>query len=119
MYYIGTMTKTTIKLLLRNKGFLFFALILPILATLILNVKDAADETNQAGTVTELENMDVKLAYLNDYSMLSVKVYDGSNSKVAQSLLAELSQEGLFQVYRVDTHNYTANEVLEMRKALP
>lgn len=117
MYYIGTMTKTTIKLLLRNKGFLFFALILPILATLILNVKDAADETNQAGTVTELENMDVKLAYLNDYSMLSVKVYDGSNSKVAQSLLAELSQEGLFQIYRVDTHNYTANEVLENAKS--
>lgn len=117
MYYIGKMTKTTIKLLLRNKGFLFFALILPIMATLILNIKDTADETKQQGTVTELENMDVKLAYLNDYSMLSVKVYDGSNSKVAQSLLGELSQEGLFQIYRVDTRSYTADEVMENAKS--
>ncbi len=102
----------TAKCLLRSKAFLIFVFVIPLLATIILNVKDTGDVISKGGQITELNELDAQVAYLNDFSMLPVKVYDKSSSKTADLLLKEVQQTGLFQIYRVDASKTNDDTIL-------
>ena len=112
-YHIRKMTQMTMKLLLRNKGFLFFGIALPILATLIMNVKNVGDSVFKDAAITELASEDAQVAYLNDYSMFPVKVYDSSDSEITTAYLEHLANEQVFQMYRVEASELSDQEMLD------
>lgn len=112
-YHTKKMTQMTMKILLRNVGFLFFGIALPIFATLILNIKNVGDVIVEESTITELSGADDQVAYLNDYEMFSVKVYDSSDSEVTTSFLKNLADEGIFQIYRVDVSELSDAKIME------
>lgn len=115
-YHIRKMTQMTMKLLLRNKGFLFFGIVLPILATLIINVKNTGDSVIKDAALTEMKEADAKVAYLNDYKMFPVKIYDSSESEISTAFLEHLANEQIFQMYRVDASGMTEEEIFESAK---
>jgi ABC-2 type transport system permease protein len=116
VYHIWKQFQMTAKCLLRSKAFLFFVFVLPILATLILNIKNTGDVISKEGKITELNDLDAQVAYLNDFSMLPVKVYDKSSSKVTTELLVEMQQTGMFQIYRVNASKASDDSILESAK---
>lgn len=113
IYRIGIMFRMTMKVLLRNKGFLSFALLLPMLATLILNITSMGQAVAEKNEIMELKKMDSQVAYLNDYALYPIKVYDSSNSHISQVLLKELYDMGMFQIYRVDSTAFSRSEIME------
>lgn len=115
-YHIRKMTQTTMKLILRNKGFLFFGIALPILATLIMNVKNVGDSVTKNAALTELASEDAQVAYLNDYTMFPVKVYDSSDSEITTAYLEHLANEQIFQIYRVDASDLSEQEIMDSAK---
>lgn len=116
---IWNMTKMSTKLLLRNKGFLFFVLVVPILATLLMNLKtinsDVEDENKE--NIVELTDMDSQIAYLTDYNMYSIKVYDASNSPITKALLENVYDAGMFKVFRIDSSKSSKSEIMDYAKA--
>lgn len=115
-YHIWKMFQMTAKGLLRSRGFLFFVVIVPFMATLILNVKNTGDVITEAGAVTDLTKLDAKVAYSNHYTMFSIKVYDSSRSELTKAFLEEISHAGMFQIYRVDTGNIGEKKIQESMK---
>lgn len=112
--------KMNLKLLLRNKGFLFFLLVTPALSAFILNVKmehavyiDAVDKT----VVLELKDYTEKAVYVGDTSACIIKVYDASNSELSDYVLNQLAAMGMFSVCRADVSGLTEDEVEEIAKA--
>lgn len=106
MYKIFCMAKMNFKLLLRNKGYLFVIVIMPLLAILILNNKSNASTVNPPSNPTEineLEKAEDKIIYNSDYKRLQIKVIDCSNSDISDVLLNSLSQYGMFAIYRFQT----------------
>ena len=99
------LVKSTMKLLLRMKGFWFFLLITPILSTLVLNTKQSNlsyYERSNVSDMTELERIDIKVAYYGGKGKYVIKVYDAARSELSEYLLQNLSESGLFHVCRVD-----------------
>lgn len=112
--------KMNLKLLLRNKGFLFFLLVTPALSAFILNVKmehavyiDAEDKT----VVLELKDYTEKAVYTGDTSVCIIKVYDASNSELSDYVLNQMAAMGMFSVCRADVSGLTEEEVEEIAKA--
>lgn len=112
--------KMNLKLLLRNKGFLFFLLVTPALSAFILNVKmehaayiDAEDKT----VVLELKGYTEKAVYTGDTSACIIKVYDASNSELSDYVLNQMAAMGMFSVCRTDVSGLTEEEVEEIAKA--
>lgn len=112
--------KMNLKLLLRNKGFLFFLLVTPALSAFILNVKmehaayiDAEDKT----VVLELKDYTEKAVYTGDTSACIIKVYDASNSELSDYVLNQMAAMGMFSVCRADVSGLTEEEVEEIAKA--
>ena len=106
--------KTTMKLLLRNKGFWFFLLITPILSTVILNVQQTnlgAYEFLGENEIIELEKTDNMVAYYGGRGKYIVKVYDASGSELSEYMLNKLTESGLFMVCRVKCPGMTKSEV--------
>ena len=97
--------KTTLKLLVRNKGFWFFLIISPLLSTLCLKNKKenlAYYAEAEKAQIEELENVDDKVAYFaeKDNGKYIIKIYDASGSELSEYLLNKLFhlQIDLFQV---------------------
>lgn len=107
--------KTTIKLLLRNKGFIFFMLAAPIVSTLILASKFDYDVylDKAPGQIIELKSKDDKAVYNGENYSFIVKVYDGSGSQLSEYLLKELAQNDMFSVCRADVTKKSSEEVRE------
>ncbi len=115
------LVKTGLKLLLRNKGFLFFLIVLPILALLLLNIKINSKEYNietndEKEVIRELELADSKIVYLADASKFSVKVYDSSNSKLSDYVLNNLAAMGIFEIYRYHSEDMSEEEIFNLAK---
>lgn len=71
-----SLIKMNLKLLLRNKGFLFFLLVAPILSAFILNIKmenSVYTEDEDAPKIIELDDCTKKAVYLGDTSTFIVK----------------------------------------------
>lgn len=99
--HLCEMTKMTIKEMLRSKGFLFFAIVLPVLTTLLLNVQfeETKEGTEEQVSITVLEDMDSLMAYQEDAWKYHIKVYDLSGWDKSTQLLEELSSSGMFQIF--------------------
>lgn len=111
--------KMNMKLLLRNKGFLFFLCITPIVTAMILNLKmdsEIYDNKELKSNITELESLDSKAVYQGDTSMFIVKVYDASKTELSEYLLNRLAGMGMFSVCRADVTGLTDKEVEEQAR---
>ena len=105
--------KTTVKLLMRNKGFLFFLLVIPVLSTLVLSIKTESDmfAVKTTGVLLELDSAESSALYRSDTGSYIVKVYDGSKSELSEYVLNELAGNDLFSVCRADVTENTDSEV--------
>lgn len=111
--------KMNMKLLLRNKGFLFFLCITPIVTAMILNLKmdsEIYDNKEEKSNITELETSNSKAVYQGDTSMFIIKVYDASQTELSEYLLNRLAGTGIFSVCRADVTGMTEKEVEEQAK---
>lgn len=113
-----TMFKMNIRLLLRNKGFLFFLMFAPILSTIILGLKNDAAlyEQERAVRIVELDEPGDRAVYRGDTKALIVKVYDASRTALSEYVLEELSGTGMFSICRADAKDLTEQEILKQAK---
>ena len=114
-----SLIKMNIKLLLRNKGFLFFLLATPVLSVFILNMKaEHAVYADSAGVpaVIELEDCTKKAVYAGDTTAYIVKVYDAAGSELSEHVLKKLVETGMFSVCRCDVSGMTEQAVLVQAK---
>lgn len=113
------LVKTSLKLLLRNKGFLFFLLATPALSAFILSVKMDhaiyADDSDKE-VILELKDCTDKAVYTGDTSACIIKAYDASNSELSEYVLNQMAATGMFSVCRADASNLTKDEVEEIAK---
>lgn len=113
------LVKTSLKLLLRNKGFLFFLLATPALSAFILSVKmDHAiyADDSEKEVILELKDCSDKAVYTGDTSACIIKAYDASNSELSEYVLNQMAATGMFSVCRADASNLTEDEVEEIAK---
>ena len=101
---MNALVRSTIKLLLRMKGFWFFLLITPFFTTLILSTKEnyiSFYDSDTPEMISELDGADEKVAYFNGKGKCVIKVYDASKDELSEYMLNKIQQSGLFQVCRV------------------
>lgn len=111
--------KMNSRLLLRNKGFLFFLCIPPVVSALILNLKSETglyENKITRAQIVELENCDDRAVYVGDVSAYIIKVYDASRSELSGYLLQSFARTGMFSVCRADVRGMTEEEVLARAK---
>ncbi len=111
--------KMSLKLLLRNKGFLFFLIVTPILSTVILSIKmehTMYGDTSDQKVILELEDYTQNAVYVGDTSACIIKVYDASNSELSEYVLNQMAGTGMFSVCRADVSGLTEAEVDENAK---
>jgi len=116
---MSTLVKMSFKLLLRNKGFLFFLVITPILSTIILKLDQNHSMTNEKmeqARIIERESFRDKAIYGGDTTAFIVKVYDGSKSELSEYVLEQLVKSGMLSVCRWDVTDLPAEEVEEQAK---
>lgn len=113
-----SLVKTSIKLLLRNKGFLFFLIVTPILSAFILSVKMDHNVyiDSEKEVVLELKDYTYKAVYTGDTSACIIKVYDASNSELSNYVLNQTARSGMFSVCRADVSGMSDEEVEENAK---
>ena len=105
--------KTTIKLLLRNKGFLFFLLMTTVLSAFVLSLKvDFELFTDKDAKIIELSSMGSQAVYNGDNYAFIVKVYDSSETELSEYVLNKLTQNGMFSVCRADTRGTAYEDIL-------
>ncbi|MBQ9279055.1 MAG: ABC transporter permease [Lachnospiraceae bacterium] len=111
---MSTIIKSTLKLTLRNKGFWFFLIITPLLSVLILNINQennlAYYSKDDAPHISELSNLDDKVAYYRGGGEYVIKVYDACQSELSEYLLNKLAENNMFKVCRVKADGLTKEE---------
>ena len=113
------LVKSTLKLLLRMKGFWFFLLITPFFTTLILRTKEnylSFYDSDAPEMITELDGAEEKVAYFNGKGKCVIKVYDASKDALSEYMLNKVQQSGLFQVCRVYLSDYDDGKFDDMIK---
>ena len=113
------LVKMSLKLLLRNKGFLFFLLMTPILSTVVLSIKmDYSSYSNEYEnrTVLELKDPTEKAVYKGDTFACIIKVYDASQSELSEYVLDQMAKTGMFSVCRADVSHLSEEKVDEIAK---
>ncbi len=119
MSRFSTLLKMNMKLLWRNKVFLFFLCITPIISAIILNLKTDSKiyDNKELGTnVIKLEKCSDRAVYASDTSTFIIKVYDASNTELSEYLLEKLAEIGMFSVCQCDVGNMTENQVVAQAK---
>lgn len=106
------------KLLIRNKGFLFFLLAVPILSVALLNIRLGAAPGSKANVQNVIEQKDIteKIVYDRDYTLMPVLVYDKSMTELSGYFLEQLAKTGIYQIYRIDATKITDTEIAKSRK---
>ena len=113
------LVKMSLKLLLRNKGFLFFLIVTPVLSAFILSMKmehTVYNDNSDKAVILELKDYDEKAVYVGDTSACIIKVYDASNSELSDYVLNQMATTGMFSVCRGDVSDLTEEEVEEVAK---
>ncbi len=116
MSRVMVLLKMNLKLLLRNKGFLFFLCITPVVSAVILNLKvniSMYENKEKYNEVVELETPGQKAIYVGDNTKFIIKVYDGANTELSEYYLNRLSRAGMFCVCRCDAGELTEKQVKE------
>lgn len=115
-----SLIKTSLKLLMRNKMFLFFLLVIPVLPAIVLTIKmdhtAAYTDTKAAWAVIELDDCTTKAVYLGNTSAYIVKVYDASGTDLSEYVLNQITATGMFSVCRSDVSEMTEEAVLAQAK---
>lgn len=114
-----SLIKMSLKLLLRNKGFLFFLIATPVVSAFILNIKvEHAVYSGSADSpvMIELDDCTERAVYVGDTSAFIVKVYDASGSELSEYVLEKMVETGMFSVCRCDVSSMTEEEVLAQAK---
>lgn len=108
------MMKLNFKLLLRNKGYLAFLIILPIVSVIMLNtqIDSATEGNNDTYVIQELSSDDESIFNVQN-NKLSVKVYDCNDSKLSNYVLQELANTGSYRVHRYKSEAMNIEEVRE------
>lgn len=112
-----SLIKMSLKLLLRNKGFLFFLLVTPALSAFILSLKmehTVYNAETEKAVVLELEDDTKKAVYVGNTSACIIKVYDGSKSELSEYVLNQMAANGMFSICRCDVSDLTEEEVAEI-----
>lgn len=107
------MSKSSSKLLLRGKGFLVIGILIPFVATLLINIWSSVNELERTDSVYELPQMDAQMAYLVNFNCLPVKIYDRANNDESKRLCEKLTDAGMFQIFRVDCSNNSMEEIMD------
>lgn len=107
------MAKSTWKLIIRSKGFIVFGLVLPILATLFINLWFRTPTVESTESVYELSSIDEQIVYQVDFSRYTVKVYDTVMNDRTDNICSNLNSAGMFQIYRADATALTDEEIRE------
>lgn len=112
MKSILTVVKYTLKILLRNKGFLFFIFILPLLATIILNIQHIADEPilEDSDKIYSMDDMSERLCYMVTGMALPIKIYDETDG-LGREVAKDLANQGIYQVFYVQVKEESQEEV--------
>ena len=113
------LVKMSLKLLLRNKGFLFFLIVTPVLSTVILSIKmdhTVYSDNSDKELVMELSDYVEKAVYVGDTSACIIKVYDASNSELSEYVLNQMARMGMFSVCRADVSGLTEEEIDDAAK---
>ena len=106
------MLKMNMKLLIRNKAYLCFLIILPICAILTLNIpNDSGYESNDKATyeVKTMENINDQIIKMQN-TQLTVKVYDSSSSYLSDYVLEKLASFGSYQIYRYENSEISEDD---------
>ncbi len=112
-----SLVKMSLKLLLRNKGFLFFLIVMPIMSTVVLGIKmdyTAYSDESEKRMVLELSDYTEKAIYLGGATACTIKVYDASHSELSEYVLNQVAGVGMFSVCRADVSGLTEEQVDEI-----
>lgn len=111
--------KMSLKVLLRNKAFLFFLIATPVLSTVVLSIKmdyTAYNEDSDKNMILELDDYTDKAVYLGDTTACIIKVYDASDTELSEYVLKQMAGTGMFSICRADVSELTEKEVDEAAK---
>lgn len=114
-----SLIKMNLKLLLRNKGLLFFLLVTPALSALILGLKTEHKmylDTQDGAVILELEDAAQKAVYVGNTSACIIKVYDASQSELSEYVLKRMAESGMFSICRCSVSGMSGEEVEEIAK---
>lgn len=113
-----TLIKVTLKLLVRNKGFLFFMLFAPLMSIFMFKTSQDADfyKEKKVGEVINLENCDSKAGYFSSNGTFRVKVYDAAEDDLSEYFLLRLSDNSMFSICRAKTPGFTFEDAKEQAK---
>ena len=106
------MAKSSSKLLLRSGGFIIIGILIPLAATLLINIWSGADRMERVDSVYELPHMDTQMAYLVNFNCLPVKVYDHTDNDESRGMCLRLAEAGIFQIFRVECSGYSMDEII-------
>lgn len=114
-----TLVKMSLKLLLRNKGFLFFLIVTPIVSAIILNLKTEhtiyTDDSDKKA-VLELKDYTHKAVYSGDTSAFIIKVYDASDTELSNYILNQMADISMFSICRANVSDLTEEAVEKIAK---
>ncbi len=120
MNRIIALLKMSIRILLRNKGFLFFLFVTPLLSTMVLSIQSGYGIVGVDGSgveqIIELSDCDERAIYKSDNSRFVVKVYDGAKTELSEYTLNKLAATGMYSVCRCDVSQMTDEEIMEQAK---
>lgn len=114
-----SLVKMNLKLLLRNRGLLFFLLITPAVSAIILSLKTnhtIYQDTEGGALILELEDTADRAVYVGNTSACIIKVYDASKTGLSEYVLNEMAESGMFSICRCDVSGLTEEEVEEIAK---
>lgn len=118
MNHFRTLLKINIKLLLRNKAFLFFLCALPILAVCMLNMNFSSDmgAENSKNEIIELNSANDRAVYVAEIEKYKIKVLDASNSELSEYMLTSLAKTGMFSICRYKNGELSEEKALAQAK---
>ncbi len=106
--------KTNLKLLLRNRGYLAFIIILPMLSIIMLNINNIniSDADGNVYAIQEMKTENKMILNVTN-SKINVKIYDCSNSELSEYIIQELANTGAYHIYRYKSEAIDIEEVRE------
>lgn len=106
------MLKMNLKLLIRNKSYLCFLVVLPVMSILVLNIPNTSGYESNGNTsyqIQEIKSIDKQIIKM-DNTQLSIKVYDASSSYLSDYILNELAKSGSYKIYRYKAESLNKKE---------
>lgn len=104
MNAFNTMIKINLKLLLRNKGYLCFLILLPVLSVLLLNIPTFANSDKEDNNIIHDINKEDEMVdnYSSIDDKLNIRIFDYSKSELSDYIIKELSKTGSYRIYRYE-----------------